>query len=340
VIAEKSPVSPREGSSLAKERDHNTFMRNEMKKVQEMMDPIDDDEYEVYMAAENKKVLNRLAPDGSHPKYNKAAPVDASEPEPEPAPVNTQAEQQEREDTYRKELEAKRASRRPPPPAVPKLDIAKQQRQAEAEQYEEEMAQKAAASRAARREAEAASARQAQKEAEAKAANEAEWRAADAELARTKAAEAAAAQEAARARREEREKTGEDKEASAADLYKSYARDVKDGGRAVHTKRSTSASRRGRGDGASDAEKARRREEQNRELEAEKRKKAERPSQYAVKPDVPAPPAAVPRARDAETAAFVQQQEKRMAAMTADLEGEDEDDFAEMMAAESAKFGR
>lgn len=262
-------------------------------------------------------------------------------------------DQAEKEEAYRAELAAKRAARGPAPalpkaekaplprPVVPKLDLEKTRVEEAAAQDEHAkmMAEKAAASREQRRrqeqEAMAAKADADKKAADAKAAKQAEWAAADAENAaadaenaRVQASEVAAA-ERKRSLREEKEKTGEDRDVSPPTSA---------------TKRSNSPTRRlgakGRRSSLSEEQKAANREQQNRELEEEKRRKAEAPSQYAVQNLEEKPTRkATPKVRDADTAKFIAEQEKRMKDMTADLSGEDEDDFAEMMAAENAKRG-
>jgi len=235
------------------------------------------------------------------------------------------------EDAYRRELEAQRAQRaargRSPPPPPP-VDSAAE------DAYAREMAQKAGASRAQRQaERDAAQAKEAEA-AKAKAAKEAKWRAAEEEMAREKAAAAAQVQAEQAAKRRAAQET-------KAVAPKTTTPPGKRDPMSLQPARERPGARGRRGGSAEeDAAKAAKREQQNRELEEEKRRKAKGPSQYATAPDTSgAPKLKYGAGADKATQDFIRQQETKMKEMTADLDGEDADDFAEMMAADNARRG-
>jgi len=70
----EGPLSPRSMHG-GRDEDHKRFMAMEMNKVKRQAEDIDEDDYEMYMGEENRRVMERLQPDATHPFNQSAAPV-------------------------------------------------------------------------------------------------------------------------------------------------------------------------------------------------------------------------------------------------------------------------
>jgi len=438
--AERS-LSPKHSGDM--DGNHQRFMARQMAELEKAIAPIDDDDYEAYMAAENKKVQRRLAPDETHPylgdgrsrsnsqetsesvrvrdrhrmkmsaeravefeiqeQAKNAAALAAEEKrnrhaaqraeiqrkkEAEDAPTTDQSstgykeefsvvqptvvpadDQQAKEDAYRRELQAKRASRSAAPAPVP-VDNSLAQATARAEAQAAATARAEAQAEAARKRAQMEEDRRMQAEAaaaereaalrqraqaveesasiaSAKAAKEAQWAEANKAMERERAKKEQAREqqrvslktgpssnpdiEAKRQARLAAQAAAKGPIKSGADALKEYQ--AMQQAKAAQPRTRTPV-RVGRRSSLSEEEKEARRAQQNAELAADKKRKADGPSQYATAPERKVNQSQVNVTdKDAATAAFIRQQESRMASMTADLDDSDAEDFAEMMAA-------